>query len=327
MFRMTSDITIGRYKVKPTAVKWRDAVDSYRSTATVSLSRRLVMRDRTSAKDSIELPIKPGDAVNIKLGYNGVNRERFSGFVSRIVLGKTIDVECEGYALQLDRVYLNKSYKTTTLKQILTDLVAGTDIVLSAKCEDVVIKNVTFSHAPGAKVLEWAQKELLCTASFYGNELYVGILKYGKQGKEVKLSFGYNTVDDAALKPTAISTMQQVKVRLKTKNGSVKSYGNEGETRKYDNVKEFNVRYGLPDAFRRKLLDELARQNAQVTFSGDVTLFAEPAISKGDIVNIEDKRHGTRDGRYMVNTVNGSYGSGGGRQTISLTKIENYTWK
>ncbi len=327
MFRMTSDIRIGKYKVKPTAVKWRDAVDSFRSTATVSMSRRLVMRDRTSAKDSIDLPIKPGDAVNIKLGYDGVNRERFSGFVKRIILGKTIEIECEGYALQLDRIYLNKSYKSTTLKQILTDLIAGTDIVLSRNCEDVVIKNVTFSHAPGAKVLEWAQKELLCTASFYGNELYVGILKYGKPGKGLKLSFGYNTVEDAALKPTALTTIQAVNVRLKTKNGSVKSYGEEAESRKYDNVKEFNIRYGLPWAFHQKLIDELARQTAQVKFSGNITLFAEPAVSKGDIVNIEDKRHGTRDGRYMVNTVSGSYGSGGGRQVISLTRIENYLWK
>jgi len=54
-------------------------------------------------------------------------------------MGVPVRIECEGYVHQLQKVFLNKSYSTTTIRQILTDLTTGTDIVLSKEIPDVPI--------------------------------------------------------------------------------------------------------------------------------------------------------------------------------------------
>lgn len=316
MYRLTSDVTVGATRVKPTEVAWKGGVSSLTDTCTIKLARRRYIRDKQST--SYAAPpdnFKIGDPVTVRLGYNGVNVSRFVGFVERIVAGNPLTLECAGYSYKLRDIYFTRSYKVTTLQAILTDLVAGSGIIISPNVPSVVLKNVTFKDAPAQKVLEWVQKELLCVTCFYGNMLYAGILKYGIVGKTVRLSLGWNTVGDD-LKKIITPVTKKVEVRFKSQNGSVKSYGNE--MHKYDNVKSYNVRAGLDAGYINALRLELEQREFVAGNQGGVTAFLEPVICKGDTVQIIDKRYGVRAGMYFVDAVDGSYGVSGGRQKLTL---------
>ncbi|MEG0560004.1 MAG: hypothetical protein RSA66_09495 [Muribaculaceae bacterium] len=316
MYRLTSDVTIGNTHVKPTEVSWKSGVSSLTDTCTIKLARRRYIKDCQSTSYAAAADkFRIGDAVTVKLGYNGANVTRFEGFVERIIAGNPLTLECTGWAYKLRDIYFTRSYKATTLHAILTDLVAGSGIVISPKVPHVALKNVTFKDAPAQKVLEWVQKELLCVTSFYGNVLYAGILKYGVAGKKVALSLGWNTVSDD-LKKIIMPLTKKVEIRFKSKNGSVKSYGNE--MHKYDNIKSFNVRAGLDATYINALRAELEKREFVSGNQGGVTAFLEPAFAKGDTVQIIDKRYRVRAGLYFVDAVDGSYGVSGGRQKLTL---------
>lgn len=323
MFRLTSDITINSRKVKPAKVDWKSSVSSLNDTCVITLPRRAYQHDNISLKDSApkSANVNVGDPVAVSLGYNDNNTPRFTGFVTRITLGAEMQIECTGYMYKLRDVRFTKSYKKTTLKQILTDLITGSDIVLSPKTVDVTVTNVTFKDAPADKVLDWVKKELLCTVSFYDNMLYAGVSQYGVPGKEIRLSLGYNTVSDNELKKVTQAPNSNIIISVKSKTGTVKKY--KKETAKYSNVKTYNVRPGLEESYIKALQTELSKREHVDGNQGSITAFLEPAISKGDAIRIIDNRYGVRNGVYFAESVDGSYGSSGGRQKVVLKYVGN----
>lgn len=323
MFKLTSDITINNRKIKPAKVDWKSSVSSLNDTCVITLPRRAYQHDNLSLKDSApkSADVNVGDPVDVRLGYNGNNTPRFTGFVTRITLGAEMQIECTGYMYKLRNVRFTKSYKKTTLKQILTDLIAGSGIVLSPNTVDVTVVNVTFKDAPADKVLEWAKKELLCIVSFYDNMLYAGVSKYGVPGKEVRFSLGYNTVSDNELKKVTQAPNNNIVISIKSKTGTVKKY--KKETAKYSNVKTYNVRPGLEASYIKALQTELSKREHVDGNLGSITAFLEPLVSKGDTINIIDNRYGVRGGMYFAESVDGSYGSSGGRQKVVLKYIGN----
>ena len=323
MFRLTSDISIGFRRVKPAKVVWKSSVGSLNDSCVIVLPRRAYLHDSSSLKDSAPkvAGVNVGDPVNVSLGYNGNNTPRFKGFVTRITLGAEMQIECIGYMYKLREVRFTKSYKKTTLKQILTDLINGSGVVLSQHTVDVIVTNVTFKEAPADKVLEWVQKELLCTVSFYDNVLYAGVSKYGVPREEVKLSLGYNTVSDNELKKVTQAPNNNIVISIKSKTGTVKKY--KKETAKYSNVKTYNVRPGLEASYIKALQTELSKREHVDGNQGSITTFLEPPVSKGDTIKIIDNRYGVRGGIYFAESVDGSYGSSGGRQKVVLKYIGN----
>ena len=158
MFVMTSDIKVGGYSVKPTSVRWKCSVSNFTDTCTITLPLSLYVKTEgiTTGNDENvkDIIFNEGMSVEISLGYDGQNTRRFAGFVNRINYTTPLSIECEGYSWQLRKIRITKSYKTTTAKDILLDLISGTDIKLSKAIPDLPLKNVWFKDCPGVKVLD-----------------------------------------------------------------------------------------------------------------------------------------------------------------------------
>lgn len=327
MFVMTSDIRIGKYRVKPNAAKWRSSVLSIVETAIISLPRVSYMKytqqttdDNTVTLGSIDkvpdngLVFDEGNKVSLSLGYDGVNKQRFMGFVKRINQADKLEIECEGYSYQLPKVF-NKSYATTTVKDILKDLIKDTDIQIAEQTADVKVSAVRFKNASGLQVLEWMQKELHLAVYFDFNQIYVGTL-YGKRKRTKKICLGWNTVSDKDFKKRKTDKNVLIQLVSKDSKGSVKKM--KSDEKRYSQTKEVKIKSGLEVAIMKQIANDLQSRENYQGYQGSLLCFLEPDLQKSDVVEISDLRLPERSGNFFVETIEGSFDSNGGRQNITL---------
>lgn len=324
---MTSDISIGNLKkVKCAKAVWKTDVESFVDTCTIELPRIKYMvtvknqtEDKNEANERQEYIIKENDKVDLLLGYNGRNTRRFQGFVRRVVQGIPVKVECEGYAYLLYDVIFNKSYASITVKQILTDLCAGTEIKLSTEIPDIPLQNVRFKNATGIQVLEWLKGECKLAVYFNFDELYVGTL-FGKSQQTVKLKIGWNTIKDDDFKQREIDKNVQINVRVKNAKGEVKR--TPSDLKKYSNQKDVKVKAGIPEALLKQIVNRLQTKSNYDGYQGDIELFLEPHFNKGYVAAIDGYKFPEKSGNYFVEALKGSFGKSGGRQTITLSFLQ-----
>lgn len=324
MFIMTSDITIGGVTgVRANAVKWKCSVGNFTDTCTISVpipiwlkSSRIGTELEEQENDDNMPECQVGDKVIVKLGYDGNNTPRFSGFVKRINYASPLEIICEGYSYLLSRVVFTKSYESTTVLDILKDLTAGTEIKLSDAIPDIPLKGVRFKNCPGLKVLEWFQKECLLAVFFDFDTLYVGASKFGLKKPTQKIRLGWNTAEDRELKKSGNDTDVQINLIEKDAEGTVKR--TKSEQSKYSQTKDVKVRPGMPPAILTKIAEELQKHENFTGYSGTVTCFLVPHFEKSYVAGVSDNLFADRAGNYFVEEIEGSFDSSGGRQKIKL---------
>lgn len=318
--------------VKPSAVKWKCGVSSYKDECSITLPLKTYIRNnrneitdypKGSAESSIQNDLSKqktifteGDKVDVLLGYNGNNTRRFKGFVKRINYAKPLVLECEGYTYQLKDKMFTKTYSTTTVKQILADLVSGTDILLSDRIPSISLKNVVFKNAPALKVLDWFAKECLLSVFFDFDTIYVGVSKQDLSKPTVNVKIGWNTVEDKELKKD--TTESEVHIHLTEKSSTGKVKRTKSESSKYDNIKDVRVRSGLSDSLLTKLANELQKQENFKGYRGTITCFLEPMFEKCYVAKVIDSNYTDRNGFYFTENIEGSFDQNGGRQILTL---------
>ncbi|MCU7615667.1 hypothetical protein NZ698_00535 [Chryseobacterium sp. PBS4-4] len=347
-FYLTSNISIGGYSnIKPNKVSWKTDVNSFIDSCMITLPRITHMinefPDKTEDLGGTKIyQFKEGDKVSVSLGYNKRFEKRFEGFVRNVKMGIPVELECEGYGYQLYDIIFNKTYSTVTVKQLLQDVTAGTDIVLSQEMADVPLKNVRFKNATGIQVLEYLKKECQLSVYFNFNELYVGTL-YGKVQKKVPIRIGWNTVKDDDFQKRKVDKNVKIVVREKDKKGAVtktksklKKTDEEKEreriarekkrqenainriTRKYDDQKEIKIKAGIPSKLVQEIVNRLQLKENYAGYEGSIQLFLEPYINKGMVLQVDGGMFPEKSGDYFIESVSGEYGMSGGRQTAQL---------
>lgn len=330
MFYLTSDIKIGSYpeKINPAKVSWKTSVNSFTDTCTIELPRITYLKTVQTETDDAQAPnerqeylFKENDKISISLGYDGVNTKRFEGFIKRVNMTRPVKIECEGYVYLLYDVIFSKSYESTTVKQLLTDVCVGTDIVLSDEMPLIPLKNVYFKNATGVQVLEWLEKEIKLSVYFNFNELYVGTQYGKKQAKRVKFRLGWNTVKEDDFKKRFVEKNVRIVIQEKNPKGQVKR--TKSDVLKYGADKAVKIRAGMPADILKEIANRLQTKNNYNGYEGNIVAFLEPAVNKGMIAEITDKQYPDREGDYFIETVTGEFGRNGGRQTIQLGFITN----
>jgi hypothetical protein len=315
MFEMTSLVKIeGKKPFVPTSLKWRSSVVNYINTASVFVPAKCVYRGQKTFTGKV---ISEGSKIEIYAGYNRKNTLRFKGFVSRVNFSIPIEIECEGYSYQLPKGHdFTKSYKNTTVKSILSDLITGTDIVLSDDIPDIPIDKVEFIKTTGKDVLEWLKTKCLLTVYFINEVLYVG-LQQVETTKEVKLSLGWNTADDKKLKFNDEHELADVRIELnaRKKDGS-KVKTSVGKTSSH--TKTFKT-FINNKAAQQKIAEQKRKELITEGYEGEVKAFLVPHANPGETIVITDKQYTERTGKYFCSSVVGQYSkSAGGKQTISV---------
>lgn len=352
-FYLTSDITIGGYGgIKPNKVTWKTDVGSFIDNCTITLPRAKYLVNPPGLqtqeidllnpdKNKVYL-FKEGDKVSVSLGYNNKNNLRFEGFIRNVKLGIPVELQCEGYGYQLYDVIFNATYANVTVKQLLEDVTAETDIKLSSEIPDIPLKNVRFKNATGIQVLEYLKKECQLAVYFNFNELFVGTL-FGKIQKREKVKIGWNTVKDDDFQKRLVDKTIKIVVKEKDQKGKVtktKSKLKKTEaqkeaerkrkererqekainrvTKKYDNEKEMKIKAGIPSKFVQEIVNRLQLKENYKGYEGNLQLFLVPYVNKGMVLEVDGGMYPEKTGNYFIESVSGEFGMNGGRQTVNL---------
>ncbi|MCT3661043.1 hypothetical protein HZR00_00750 [Elizabethkingia anophelis] len=333
-FYLTSNIIIGEDLVKPNKVTWKTDVNTFIDSCSITLPRITYIENtepnKTKDIQRTKYRFKEGDKVSVSLGYNQKNVKRFEGFVRRVNMGIPVVLECEGYGYQLYDIMFNKTYAKVTVKQLLTDLIQGTDIVLSKEIPDIPLKNVRFKNATGIQVLQWLKKECALSVYFNFNELFVGTM-FMKVQDHVKVKIGWNVVKDDDFRQRLVDKNIKIVIREKDQKGEVKKTKSSEKAKtktetkpraprldRYSNEKAVKIKAGLPSELLRQIADRIQTKENYKGYEGDITLFLEPYVNKGMVMELDGGMYPEKSGNYFVEAISGEFGENGGRQVVTL---------
>jgi phage protein D len=319
MFRMTCDIIIGPFKpVKPHSVKWSRSVENISDTATIKAPAISMLKKDGDHYERVQtgLQFKEGMSVQVNAGYDGRNIIRFKGFIKRINYTIPLEIECEGFSYQLrKKLDFSRSYKSTTVKKILEDLIQDTDISLSAAIPDIPIAKATFQNCTGIQVLEWLKEKCLLTVYFNHESLYVGLMQTEPK-RSVKYRLGWNVIKDNELKFNADKEFAEVRIQVasRSKDGK-KEKAFVGK--KDGQVKKVRTLLTDPEA-QKRIAEQVKNDLLNRGYEGTITAFLEPFVEPGMTAVIEDSKYPERTGKYFITGVEGDFSSSGGRQKVKI---------
>ncbi len=345
---LTCRIGIGQYVYDHTGgfemkSSWKTLGDS----ATLKMPRHanLENSDGTISKD-VETAkiIKVGDPVEVELGYDGELVREFTGYIAEIKSTVPFEVRCEDEYFWLKRSPVNKTWKNTTLLELLrelSDMITGPakgKLVLGPQMakQNVRIDSLRADRTTVAGVLERLRTDYLLCAYFRHGQLFVG-LPYTEftssssvEGAEAYFHFQQNVVD------SDLSYKRKDDVRLKAKvvaihpNGKRTTMPGPNDPAIGDKDGEERTvflrlgREDHPDTYDKDRLRGMAeRELAKFKYDGyrgSFTTFGAPYLVHSGVADLEDGKYPERSGRYLVDSVKVSFGPAGFRREIELGK-------
>lgn len=339
MFALCSNITIGAFKnVKPHEVRINKSIYEYvdKAVIKVPITSRIKRAGEviTESAETAKL-FGEGDAVTIQLGYNGVLREEFRGFISRVNFTTPLEIECEGYSYQLRKRTYTRTFVNAELLDVLNFLVEGTDIILdTAHIPSFRLQKIMLQGHSGTEVLEMIKHNSHDTVRCYfrGNLLYVGLLYQDIVNRtntlpDVKYRLGWNVIKDGNLKLRQAKN-QEVDVHfvgvkddgttlVGRKQGDVAKRpqgrsATTGETRYFKS-------YGITD---QATLTKMAVEKHSILsydgYEGKITAFLQPYCEAGYRGLLEDVKYPERSGTYLVESTEVTYGNNGARRIVGI---------
>jgi hypothetical protein len=267
---------------------------------------------------------KYGDRISIYLGYNDDLKLEFKGFIKSVNYSVPTLIECIGYAKQLNKA-LTKSWRITSVKEVVEFITAGTDISISdfVYIQDIPLARFVINQKTGLQVLQDLKQNQRLTACFINDVLYVGLPQIPKTGT-VKLRLGWNVVRDDKLKNKDLSNRPLMVVFICS-----------GENQKKENRIIFKVGESggdvitetIPNITSLEVLKSLAEQKflqrKNPGLSGDLTCFMQPYCAPFYTAEIIDKKYAVRTGHYFISATLVKFGVNGGRRTISISSKLN----
>ena len=317
MLRLTSEIIIQGSQT------WKfDALNNctiVEDMATLTDTCELILPKRVDWQGAkhFELPIKRGDKITVKLGYDGNLKTRFVGFIRTVDAKKPVKIMCEDGMFLLKTVETKKKgYKKVTLKQLITDLLAGTGIDFLLVDGDIPLGSYRMLKNTVAEELNEMKSKYGLRAYFRTingqSKLYVGLgYPFDNRKKEsfiygqnlISEDFVYRIAEDVKIKVKAIS------IDDKNKRTEIETGDKDGElyTVYHDNI-------GIDEL--RKFAESELKRFKTTGFKGSFETFGEPFVNKCDIAHIEASDNNKGD--FLIKKVEINFGMNGYRQKIEI---------
>lgn len=289
-------------------------------TAKITLPLSVVHRNN-QLLERIKLAekIKEGDSISIDLGYNGLNKNEFTGYIKRINLKQPLEIECEDELYLLRKTFYKKNFKKNSVKEVLNFLLqglydrTGLRLELWDKMPELTVTNFIIDNKNGVEVLQsiadtYFLDSYLTTVD--GKKILYCGLSYGLKRDTINYQLDTNTVSHGDLK---YDQTEEVKYRVKVinfKNDGSKYEYSYGDKKDQEIQKHYHGNF--TDAELKRMADaEISKGIAG--YRGSIETMLWPDVQPGDIVSIEDKQFG-RSGTGYIGTVTTTFGNGARRK-------------
>ena len=260
----------------------------------------------------LDKQINVGDRVVIYLGYNGVLKQEFKGYISVKKPDVPFTLICEDEMWKLKQIKVSPTgWSTIKLADVITHL--APDVVLT-DLPDITLSpwRIENDTRNVAQALDRLRHDFGLAVYFRDGRLYAGLPYYENAG-EVKFRFGVNAKDrslefkreaDIKLQVKAISLLPSGKHI----NETVGDVGGEQHTLHFYNLTR----------------DELKRQAAEKLpllrfdgFRGSFLSFGIPQTKHSMVANLEHPRYPEKNGKYFIDTVTTEYNGSVGYKRIN----------
>ncbi len=311
MYRLTAQVDIQGDR------KWQmnfvTEVEIERDTETLTDQCTITLPKKLRWDGQKTIPLKRGDKVTVKLGYDDNQETAFVGYIRDISYKTPITLKCEDEMFKLkQKKAVKKAYKSVNLETLLQDQ-GLTDVKVLGE-QNLGQYRVTDNTV--AEVLNSLQKNGV--RSFYRYEdgkavLYCGVL-FERNAKIAQVfATGINIIDDGGLEQ---QKADEIKLKVKAisvmpnnKKVTIEVGDSDGELRTLHcyNKTESDLKAWAEQEMKRLKVDGL---------TGNLTTFGYKLVEKLDIIGIIID--GEKMGTYQVKKNTIKYGTGGYHQDITL---------
>ncbi len=262
-------------------------------------------------------PIKRGDKVVVKLGYDDKLVTRFTGYVRSVDAKTPITIKCEdGMFLLKQQKAEPKAFRNASLKDVITHLLKGTNIDFKLIDDDIKVGNWRITKANVSEELQELKTKMMLSAYFrqQGDKsiLYIGLAYPLDNRKKVKFQHSKNIITE----DFEYQNKEDIKVKVEAQSFDKKhkkvtyEYGDkDGELIK--------IRIdGLTETELKKYAKQVIERYKTSGFKGRFETFGVPEVDKCDMVDLHasDGNGGT----YLVKKNEIVFNMNGYRQRIEL---------
>ncbi|MEM7372823.1 MAG: hypothetical protein AAF587_29650 [Bacteroidota bacterium] len=309
MKRQDINIEIGQYEFGfAHALKVESSWENLTDVATIQVPRKLAFNGKAVAQgDSL---FRKGDRVTVKVGYDSELDTIFEGNVSAIKPLLPMAFDCQDDMWLLKQSNFNLSYKSATIKQILSDISP-----IPFQSVDGNLGPFRISDVSGAQVLQELRRVYGLHSFIRSGTLFCGLAYWG-DGATHTFKFGHHIIEEY----TNLEYLKKEDIRLAIKAVSI-----------LPNNQKIEVKVG-DDGGEVRTLPFLGMDQAQLTataekhlekfriegYKGSFSTFGQPSVMHGDTVELIDDTYPDRNGKYLVKSVRYSAGVNGYRQKIEL---------
>lgn len=262
-------------------------------------------------------PIKRGDKITIKLGYDGDLQTRFTGFIRSVDAKVPITIKCEDgmFVLKSHKVK-PKAFKNASLHEIVSYLLEGTSIQFQLMDKDIKVGNWRLTKTHASEELQELKEKMMLSSYFRRingeSILYIGLAYPLDNRKKVKFMHGKNIIDENF----EYRDKDDIRVRCEAQSFNAK---NKKVTYEYGDKDGDLIKIrmdGLTENELKKYAIEAVERYKQSGFKGSFETFGQPEVSKCDMVEIHASDGNS--GVYLVKKLEIEFGTNGYRQKIEL---------
>jgi hypothetical protein len=308
---LNARITLGNVQLDNVSeVEISESIAEMSNTAKITIPKNYALRQNVA----ILKQFKVGDKVTVEAGYNGEYYTEFIGYITEIDSDIPLVISCED-VYHLRQTNLVKSYPPgTTLKTILTDIMADTGI--TPECDDVVVGKYIIDNASTFAVLQDLSSSLMLYSrlNLKDNTLRVGLAyAYGNDTQNHEYVIGKNVKHNSLKYKRKEDVKLRVEVTSKNKNGKETKVV-FGEKNKDASVLQVNLGFDYPEEEMQTIAENYYSTKCFDGYTGSITGFGSPRTRAGDSLTVRDELEPDNDyrsGTYLIEQVKISYGSGG----------------
>ena len=336
MFVLNSDITIGKFRFSGVHdVRITTGIHSIVSLAYIQLPAvSRIIKNGKAVDGSVVTAdqFAEGDAVTVKLGYNGDLRTEFMGYVKYTDLNKPLTIICEGGSWLMRRNKINLSERSVSVKQLLQKAVAGTG--LNVVCDiDVLLNNLQL-NGTGVDMINAIHQYTDHSLTIFFSKpdtLYCGNLRTKASGNndvlqlgKVQYRSGFNIFSNNNLKRrTTKDDPVAITYSKKEDSGNVltaTSAAFKNAVRKHSKLLN-----QVKEATALKLLaEEKAYKYNYQGFEGSVQTFLVPYVQPGCLASLTDNTLKLKEQTYLAEAVTTHFGVHGARRTVDLGPLMGF---
>lgn len=321
MLRLCSEIIIGEKKWKLTSVNEVSIVqdvDTLTDTCEIKLPKKVVFRIGKESKWSFsDKPIKRGDAVTVKLGYDDNLVTRFTGFVRSVDLKIPVKIKCEdGMFVLKSKKVQPKTFVNAQVKDVISYLLEGTGIKFKMIEDGLKLGNWRITKPTVAEELQELKEKMMLFCYFRElkgeNMLYVGLAYPTDNRKKIIVKYSKNLISENF----EYREKEDIRARVEAQSFDAKhkkityEYGD-----KDGDVIKIRID-GLSESELKKYAMQALERYKQSGFKGSFETFGQPEINKCDMVDITASDG--NQGVYLIKKNEISFGMYGYRQKVEL---------